>query len=133
MKRDRFGISNVERICSPGACAPKHPSQSALLAAVVEGVVRERNASQSHWWQVAILLLSAVRRIWRCHGLQPHRRRQFKLSNAPNFVGKLRDVVGLSLDLSAYAIDRSLPKKSGFERPTTARRKELPGSLWSVR
>ena len=29
------------------------------------------------------------------HGLQPHRYRQFKLSNDPNFVDKLRDVVGL--------------------------------------
>ncbi len=37
---------------------------------------------------------SAVRRIWRFHGLQPHRYRQFKLSSDPNFVSKLRDVVG---------------------------------------
>jgi hypothetical protein len=28
---------------------------------------------------------SAVRRIWRAYGLQPHRYRQFKLSNAPKF------------------------------------------------
>jgi hypothetical protein len=26
-----------------------------------------------------------VQRIWRAHGLQPHRLRQFKLSNDPNF------------------------------------------------
>jgi hypothetical protein len=38
---------------------------------------------------------SAVRRIWKAHGPQPHRCRQFKLSNDPNFVAKLRDVVGL--------------------------------------
>ena len=38
---------------------------------------------------------SAVRRIWKAHGLQPHRYRQFKLSSDPNFVAKLRDVVGL--------------------------------------
>ena len=36
---------------------------------------------------------SAVRRIWKAHGLQPHRYRQFKLSNDPNFVDKLRDVI----------------------------------------
>jgi transposase len=42
---------------------------------------------------------SAVRRIWKAHGLQPHRCRQFKLSNDPNFVAKLRDVVGLYVDL----------------------------------
>jgi len=74
---------------------------------------------------VAIILLNAVRRIWRCHGLQPHRRRQFKLSNAPNFVGKLHDVVGLSLDPPAYAIVLSLPKKTGSRRSTAASGKEL--------
>ena len=33
--------------------------------------------------------------IWRSHGLQPHRIRQFKLSNDPQFAAKLRDIVGL--------------------------------------
>ena len=42
---------------------------------------------------------SAVCRIWKAHGLQPHRCRQFKLSNDPNFVAKLHDVVGLYVDL----------------------------------
>lgn len=38
---------------------------------------------------------SSVRRIWRAHGLQPHRVRQFKLSKDPEFADKLRDIVGL--------------------------------------
>ena len=41
---------------------------------------------------------STVRRIWKAHDLQPHRCRQFKLSNDPKFVDKLRDVVGLYVD-----------------------------------
>jgi hypothetical protein len=41
---------------------------------------------------------SAVRRIWKAYGLQPHRWRQFKLSNDPQFIDKLRDVVGLYVD-----------------------------------
>ena len=40
--------------------------------------------------------VSSVQRIWRSYGLQPHRVRQFKLSNDPKFVDKLRDVVGLN-------------------------------------
>jgi hypothetical protein len=39
--------------------------------------------------------VSSVQRIWRAHGLQPHRVRQFKLSCDPQFAAKLRDVVGL--------------------------------------
>jgi hypothetical protein len=45
-----------------------------------------------------------VRRTWRSHGFQPHRFRQFKLSSDPNFIGKLRDVVGLFVDPPAHAI-----------------------------
>ncbi len=50
------------------------------------------------------LSVSSVQRIWRAHGLQPHRMRQFKLSNDPRFVDKLRDVVGLYVDPPAHAI-----------------------------
>ena len=50
--------------------------------------------------------------IWRGHGLQPHRVRQFKLSNDPRFVDKLRDVVGLYVDPPAHAIVLSLDEKS---------------------
>jgi DDE superfamily endonuclease/Winged helix-turn helix len=38
-----------------------------------------------------------VHRIWTAHGLQPHRVETFKLSRDPDFVLKLRDVVGVYL------------------------------------
>src|SRR5205807_8373872 len=41
---------------------------------------------------------STVRRIWRAHGLQPHRTQTIKLSRDPDFVRKLRDVVRLYLN-----------------------------------
>ena len=40
--------------------------------------------------------------------LQPHRMRQFKLATAPQFVVKIRDLVGLSLDPPAQAVVRAL-------------------------
>ena len=58
---------------------------------------------------------TAVRRIWRSHGLQPHRWRQFKLSKDPNFVDKLRDVVGLYVDPPAHAIVLSVDEKSQIQ------------------
>ena len=48
--------------------------------------------------KAAGLSVSSVQRIWRAHGLQPHPMRQFKLSNDPRFVDKLRNVVGLYVD-----------------------------------
>src|SRR6516162_9121745 len=59
--------------------------------------------------------VSSVQRIWRAHGLQPHRVRQFKLSNDPNFVEKLRDVVGLYIDPPAHAIVLSVDEKSQIQ------------------
>ena len=41
---------------------------------------------------------SSVGRIWRGHGLKPHLKRTFKLSNDPRFEAKFWDVVGLYLD-----------------------------------
>ncbi len=74
----------------------------------------------THWTadlmaRVSGISASAVRRIWKAHGLQPHRYRQFKLSNDPKFVDKLRDVVGLYVDPPAHAIVLSLDEKSQIQ------------------
>jgi hypothetical protein len=61
------------------------------------------------------LSVSSVQRIWRAHGLQPHRLRQFKLSNDPRFIDKLRDVVGLYVDPPAHAIVLSVDEKSQIQ------------------
>ena len=58
---------------------------------------------------------SSVQRIWRAHGLQPHRVRQFKLSKDPKFIDKLRDVVGLYVDPPAHAIVLSIDEKSQIQ------------------
>jgi len=57
---------------------------------------------------------SSVQRIWRTHGLQ-HRVHQFKLSNDPKFIDKLRDVVGLYVDPPAHAIVLSVDEKSQIQ------------------
>ena len=72
----------------------------------------------THWTgalmaRAAGLSVSSVQRIWRAHGLQPHRMRQFKLSNDPRFVDKLRDVVGLYVDPPAHVL--SVDEKSQIQ------------------
>jgi len=47
---------------------------------------------------------TAVSRIWRAFGLQPHRVEHWKLSKDPLFVEKVRDIVGLYLDPPERAI-----------------------------
>lgn len=72
--------------------------------------------------QAAGISASAVRRIWKAHGLRPHRWRQFKLSNDPQLVDKLRDVVGLYVDPPAHAIVLSVDEKSRSGRLTAPSR-----------
>lgn len=58
---------------------------------------------------------ATVARIWRAHGLQPHRVTYFKLSKDPHFVAKLHDVVGLYLDPPEHAVVFSFDEKSQIQ------------------
>jgi transposase len=74
----------------------------------------------THWTSAAMaeavgISVSSVQRIWRAHGLSPHRVKQFKLSNDAAFAAKLRDVVGLYVDPPAHAVVLSVDEKSQIQ------------------
>ena len=78
------------------------------------------SGAATHWTGAAMaeaagVSVSSVQRIWRAHGLQPHRVRQFKLSNDPEFASKLHDVVGLYVDPPEHAIVLSVDEKSQIQ------------------
>ena len=55
---------------------------------------------------------TAIVRIWRAFGLQPHRVENFKFSKDPQFVEKVRDIVGLYLNPPDRAIVLCVDEKS---------------------
>ena len=55
---------------------------------------------------------SAISRIWRAFGLKPHRSEAFKLSPDPQFIDKVRDVVGLYLNPPEAAVVLCVDEKS---------------------
>jgi transposase len=61
------------------------------------------------------LTQSAVLRIWRAFGLQPHRSQTWKLSKDPQFVDKVRDVVGLYLNPPERAVVLCVDEKSQIQ------------------
>jgi transposase len=61
------------------------------------------------------LTQSAVLRIWRAFGLQPHRQETWKLSKDPQFVAKVRDVVGLYLNPPERAAVLCVDEKSQIQ------------------
>jgi transposase len=61
------------------------------------------------------LTQSAVLRIWRAFGLQPHRQQAWKLSKDPLFIDKVRDVVGLYLNPPERAVVLCVDEKSQIQ------------------
>ena len=58
---------------------------------------------------------SAVSRIWRAFGLKPHRQDTWKLSKDPQFIDKVRDVVGLYLDPPEAAVVLCVDEKTQIQ------------------
>ena len=119
--QERFAEEGVEGLLRdktrPSRIAPLPPE---VAERVVELTFTEPPAEATHWTGAMMaeavgISVSSVHRIWRAHGLQPHRVRRFKLSNDPEFVTKLRDVVGLYVDPPAHAIVLSVDEKSQIQ------------------
>jgi len=92
----------------------------AKVREVVERTLQEKPSHATHWSTrglaaVAGLSPASVQRIWKAHGLKPHRVRTFKLSRDPHFVEKLRDIVGLYLNPPEHAIVLSVDEKSQIQ------------------
>jgi transposase len=61
------------------------------------------------------LSADTIGRIWRAFGLQPHRAETFKLSPDPQFIEKVRDIVGLYLSPPANAVVLCVDEKSQIQ------------------
>jgi transposase len=88
----------------------------AVIAKTLESVPR----GATHWStrsmaSAAGLSQTAVSRIWRAFGLQPHRQETFKLSSDPMFVEKVRDIVGLYMDPPLMAMVLCVDEKSQIQ------------------
>ncbi len=96
------------------------PLGSNITERVVALTQTDPPTEATHWTSVMMakvvgISASSVQRIWRAHGLQPHRVKQFKLSTDPRFVDKLRDIVGLYVDPPAHAVVLSVDEKSQIQ------------------
>jgi transposase len=98
----------------------KAPTPAATIQRVVALATADPPGETTHWTlrlmaKTVGIGASTVQRIWRAHGLQPHRIRRFKLSKDPQFVEKLWDVVGLYVDPPAHAVVLSVDEKSQIQ------------------
>lgn len=89
-------------------------------AALIEKTLHSRPKNATHWSvrlmaRESGLSRATVQRIWNKHHLQPHRVESFKFSTDPEFVAKVRDIVGLYLNPPDKAIVLSVDEKSQIQ------------------
>ena len=119
--QERFMQAGVDGLLRDKTRPPRiAPLGAEIVERVVRQTLRAPPGETTHWTAPAMakasgVSVSSVQRIWRSHGLQPHRMRQFKLSNDPRFADKVRDIVGLYVDPPAHAVVLSIDEKSQIQ------------------
>lgn len=117
----RYAEAGVAGLLSDATRPPgKMPTPQGRIDEVIRKTQERPPHEATHWTARAMaktmeLGVVTVQRIWKAHGLSPHRWRQFKLSTDPVFAEKLRDVVGLYVSPPAHAVVLSADEKSQIQ------------------
>jgi transposase len=87
---------------------------------VLVKTLEEQPTNATHWSTRSMaaatgMSQTAVSRIWRAFGLRPHRTETFKLSPDPQFVDKVRDIVGLYLNPPEAAVVLCVDEKAQIQ------------------
>ena len=118
--RARFVQQRLDGLLdAPRSGAPR-TIDDARVDAVIAKTLESMPRGATHWStrtmaSAAGLSQTAVSRIWRAFGLQPHRQETFKLSTDPMFVEKVRDIVGLYMDPPLMAMVLCVDEKSQIQ------------------
>jgi transposase len=103
----------------PRAGAPRTIGDD-QVEAVLTTTLETMPANATHWSTRSLasrtgISHASVRRIWQAFGLQPHRVEHFKLSPDPQFIEKVRDIVGLYLHPPDKALVLCVDEKSQIQ------------------
>jgi transposase len=118
--RSRFAERRLEGVLDePRPGRPRTISDDKVEEVVVR-TLETTPTDATHWSTRSMarevgLTQSAVLRIWKAFGLQPHRQETWKLSKDPQFIEKVRDVVGLYLAPPERAVVLCVDEKSQIQ------------------
>jgi transposase len=115
--RSRFVRDRLDGLVDEPRSGRPRTIDDAQVEEVIVRTLETTPKDATHWSTRSLaaelgLSQSAVSRIWRAFGLQPHRSETWKLSRDPQFIAKVRDVVGLYLDPPERAVVLCVDVKS---------------------
>jgi transposase len=108
------GLLDEPRVGRPRSVTDEH------VESVIDKTLHDRPKKGTHWSSRSLakelcLTQSAVGRIWKAFGLRPDRAESFSLSKDPQFVEKVRDVVGLYMAPPENALVLCVDEKSQMQ------------------
>jgi transposase len=115
--RERFRVERLEGLLDEPRPGAPRVIGDAQVEAVITQTLESMPANSTHWStrlmaQKTGLSQTAIVRIWHAFGLQPHRVENFKFSKDPQFVEKVRDIVGLYMNPPDRAMVLCVDEKS---------------------
>src|SRR6058998_2015875 len=113
-RRGFDGLHDEPRPGKPGTISDEQVER------VIVKTLEEQPQDATHWSTRSLaaaagMSQSAVSRIWRAFGLKPHQTEAFKLSPDPQFIDKIRDIVGLYLNPPEAAVVLCVDEKSQIQ------------------
>src|ERR1700756_3698397 len=118
--RSRFVGRGVAGLLDEPRCGAPRTIEDAHVEAVIVRTLESTPRDATHWSTRSMAESSGLRhmtiqRIWKAFGLEPHRSETFKLSTDPQFVEKVRDIVGLYLNPPERALVLCLDEKTQIQ------------------
>jgi transposase len=118
--RRRFQAQRVEGLRDDPRPGAPRTIEDERIESVITRTLESQPDGATHWSSRGMardcgLSVSTVQRIWRAFGLKPHRQETFKLSTDPDFVAKVRDIVGLYLSPPDHALVLCVDEKSQIQ------------------
>jgi transposase len=118
--RSRFLVDRLDGLLDEPRPGRPRTVADAQVEAVITRTLETTPRDATHWSTRSLaaelgMSQSAVSRIWRAFGLQPHRQDAWKLSRDPQFIDKVRDVVALYLDPPERAVVLCVDEKSQIQ------------------
>ena len=118
--RNRFAVLRLEGLVDEPRPGRERQISDEQVEKVISKTLEERPKDATHWSTRSManaigMSQTSISRIWRAFGLQPHREETFKLSTDPQFIEKVRDVVGVYLNPPEAAVVFCVDEKSQIQ------------------